>query len=52
MDEEAVSSDMALAVFEEQADATIRRAEMNGVWYFSVVDVIAILTESTAPSQY
>jgi hypothetical protein len=52
MDKEGISSDMALAVLEEQADATIRRAEINGAWYFSVVDVIAILTDSAAPSQY
>ena len=41
-----------LAVFEEQADATIRRANVEGVWFFSVVDVIAFLTDSTAPRQY
>jgi BRO family, N-terminal domain len=51
MDDEPLS-DMALAVFEEQADATIRRAEINGVWYFSVVDVVSVLTDSTAPRQY
>jgi hypothetical protein len=51
MDNDSLS-DMALAVFEEQADATIRRAEIDGVWYFSVVDVVAVLTDSTAPRQY
>jgi hypothetical protein len=45
-------SDMALVVLEEQADETIRRAEIDGVWYFSVVDVIAILTESPNPGTY
>jgi hypothetical protein len=45
-------SEMALAVFEEQADATIRRAEIDGVWYFSIVDVIAILTDSPTPRVY
>jgi BRO family, N-terminal domain len=51
-DEENISSDMALAVLEEQADATIRRADINGIWYFSVVDVIAILTDAPKPRQY
>ena len=50
-DDDSVS-DMALAVLEEQADATIRRAEIHGVWYFSVIDVIAILTESSNPRNY
>jgi hypothetical protein len=35
-----------------QADATIRRAEVDGVWYFSVVDVIGILTDSPSPAAY
>jgi hypothetical protein len=43
---------MALAVLEEQADATIRRAEIDGVWYFSVIDVIAIPTDSDRPRKY
>ncbi len=45
-------SDMALTVLEEQADATIRRAEIDGVWYFSVIDAIAILTDSPSPAAY
>lgn len=45
-------SEMALEVLEEQADETIRRAEIDGVWYFSVIDVIAILTDSDAPRKY
>jgi hypothetical protein len=45
-------SEMALTVLEEQADATIRRAEIDGVWYFSVVDVTAILTDSPDPGAY
>jgi hypothetical protein len=51
-DEDEISSDMALAVLEEQADATIRRAEIDGVWYFSVTDVIAILTDTDRPRKY
>ena len=31
---------------------TIRRIEHNGEWFFSVVDVMGILTESNKPSQY
>ena len=46
------SDNMQLAILEEQADATIRRAEINGEWYFSVIDVIAILTDSSAPQKY
>jgi prophage antirepressor-like protein len=33
-----------LAIFE---DKKVRRVEYNGEWYFSVVDVVAILTESS-----
>ena len=32
--------------------ASIRRVWHNGEWYFSVVDVIAILTDSPNPSRY
>ena len=31
---------------------SIRRIEQNGEWFFSVIDVIQILTESKKPSQY
>jgi hypothetical protein len=30
----------------------IRRMEQDGEMYFSIVDIIEILTESTAPSKY
>lgn len=46
------SDDRTVAVIEEQADATIRRDEVDGVIYFSVIDVIAILTDSAAPRKY
>lgn len=36
----------ALALIEEQADRTIRRVWHDERWYFSVVDVIAVLTDS------
>jgi hypothetical protein len=46
------SDDRSVAVIEEQADATIRRDEVDGTMYFSVIDVIAILTDSAAPRKY
>ncbi len=46
------SDDRTVAVIEEQADATIRRDEVDGVMYFSVIDVIAVLTDSAAPRKY
>jgi BRO family, N-terminal domain len=46
------SDDRTVAVIEEQADATIRHDEVDGVMYFSVIDVIAILTDSAAPRKY
>lgn len=46
-----MSSDKALAAFEKHV---IRRFfdEKNEIWYFSVVDVIAALTDSTNPAVY
>ena len=41
--------DNTIAVFEEKK---IRRIEHEGVVYFSVVDIIEILTDSPAPRQY
>ena len=41
--------DNTIAVFEEKK---IRRIEHDGVVYFSVVDIIEILTDSPAPRQY
>lgn len=45
-------SDMALEVLEDQADETIRREYIDGVWYFSIIDVVAILTDSPNPRRY
>lgn len=39
----------ALVVFQ---DKKIRREWHNGEWYFSVVDIVEVLTESPAPRQY
>ncbi|MGO8948007.1 MAG: Bro-N domain-containing protein, partial [Ktedonobacterales bacterium] len=47
-----MDNDMTIDVLEEQADATVRRAEIDGIWYFSVVDVIALLTDAPKPRQY
>ena len=41
--------DNTIAVFEEKK---IRQIEHDGVVYFSVVDIIEILTDSPAPRQY
>jgi DNA-damage-inducible protein D len=41
--------DNQLTIFEQKP---IRRVELEGVIYFSIVDIIEILTESTAPSKY
>jgi DNA-damage-inducible protein D len=38
-----------LAIFEQKP---IRRAELDGITYFSIVDIIEVLTGSTAPSKY
>jgi hypothetical protein len=46
------NDDLAIAVIEEQADTSIRRMEVDGVWYFSVIDVIAVLTDSANPRNY
>ena len=39
----------SLALFEQQ---TIRRVWHNDEWYYSIVDVIAVLTESSNPRNY
>jgi hypothetical protein len=42
----------ALELIEEQAEAHIRREWVDDRWYFSVVDVIGLLTEAPKPRQY
>ncbi len=44
-----MGSDSALVVFQ---DKKIRRLWHDGEWYFSVVDIIAILTDSSNPNNY
>ncbi len=38
-----------IAIFE---DKEIRREQIDGEWVFSVIDIIAVLTESTDPTNY
>src|SRR5215469_6387009 len=44
--------DTTIMTFDEQADQSIRRVEVGGVWYFSVIDVIGLLTDAAKPRQY
>ncbi|MFC1697610.1 Bro-N domain-containing protein [Nanoarchaeota archaeon] len=44
-----MNSDKALVVFQ---DKKIRRIWHNDVWYFSIVDVVAVLTNSVDPRNY
>ncbi|MEA3329141.1 MAG: hypothetical protein U9Q06_00165, partial [Nanoarchaeota archaeon] len=30
----------------------IRRKELNGEWFFSIIDIVGILTESSIPKRY
>lgn len=39
-------------LIEEQADASIRREWVDDRWYFSVVDVVGVLTDAPRPRQY
>jgi hypothetical protein len=41
-----------LEEFDEQAAGTIRRAFHEGRWFFSVIDVVGLLTDSPRPRQY
>jgi DNA-damage-inducible protein D len=43
---------LALALVEEQADASIRRVWHDGRWFFSVIDVVGVLTDSANPGVY
>jgi len=52
MADEQSSSGMSLAVIEEQADTSIRREWVDDRWFFSVIDVVGILTDGPKPRQY
>src|SRR5215469_8985955 len=42
----------AVAIIEDRAESTVRRQMFNGVMHFSVIDVVALLTESPNPANY
>lgn len=49
---ESASDDTSLALIEEQADRSIRRIWHDDRWFFSVIDVVGVLTDSPNPSNY
>ena len=49
---DATADDLSLALIEEQADHAIRRLWRDGRWYFSVIDVIGVLTDAPIPRNY
>ncbi len=50
---DTTDNDHALLPFdEEQASETIRRVWHEERWFFSVIDVVGLLTESTYPNRY
>jgi GIY-YIG catalytic domain len=50
--EETPERDLMIASLDEQAEAQIRRVWHEGRWFFSVIDVIGLLTDSTRPRRY
>lgn len=50
--EETPARDLMIASLDEQAEAQIRRVWHEGRWFFSVIDVIGLLTDSTRPRKY
>ena len=49
---ESVPNDMSLALIEEQADRSIRRIWHDDRWFFSIIDVIGLLTDAPTPRTY
>jgi len=47
-----MADDTSMALIEEEADVSIRREWVGDRWYFSVVDVVGVLTESASPRHY
>ena len=43
---------MALDLFDEQASERVRRVWHEGRWFFSVIDVVAVLTDTPHPTRY
>ena len=48
----SVAPQQSLTPFTAQAEERIRRVWLNGQWYFSIIDVIAVLTDSANPRRY
>jgi len=44
--------EQALALFEAQASERIRKVFVDGRWWYSVIDAIALLTDSANPRRY
>ena len=44
--------DAQLSIFDAEATAQIRHVWHDGRWFFSVIDVVGVLTENTAPRRY
>ena len=42
----------SLMLIEEQAETHIRRTQHDRLWYFSIIDVIGVLTDSPTPKRY
>lgn len=49
MEENKLNENKELVLFE---NSRIRRQMYNDEWYYSIIDIVAILTESTQPSRY
>jgi DNA-damage-inducible protein D len=47
-----VSEDRSLLPFDEEGGHLIRRQWHDGRWFFSVVDVVSLLTDTDAPRRY
>jgi hypothetical protein len=43
---------LALDMFDEHASEHVRRVWHEGRWFFSILDTVAILTDSSQPSRY
>lgn len=46
------ADDRDLTLLDEQAEARVRRVWHEGRWFFSVIDVIGLLTDSAMPRRY
>jgi hypothetical protein len=47
-----MADETAIALIEEQADASIRRVYVADRWYFSIIDVVGFLTGNKRPRKY